>query len=252
MNQKPSNSFLWFASIFAFIGIFYSPFAVLALLACVGALSRFFLVPKEDYEDILVSIENNNMLSSQFNKIKNENDKLKKSLSEKNMEISNLQYLLSEKYNSLETETEEFNVVGLNYEGRSNKLKKMINDMKEDGEFLSLYEDLKGKELKEELEFKDKIYEIANYETVPGVYLEREANNPYDSYAIKVMISNDYDEFQVGYVPAKDAILLNEKVDDISECVAYIYGGKYKELDYLDEKIITKESYYGLNIHIIC
>ena len=61
---------------------------------------------------------------------------------------------------------ESFPVVGLNYENRREKLKKMINAMKKNEEFYPLYDDLRGMELREELEFGDKIYEIQDDESI--------------------------------------------------------------------------------------
>ncbi|AMY05099.1 hypothetical protein CD149_00450 [Staphylococcus condimenti] len=141
---------------------------------------------------------------------------------------------------------ESFPVVGLNYENRREKLKKMINAMKKNEEFYPLYDDLRGMELREELEFGDKIYEIQDDESIHGVYLEKEPDNRYDANAIKVMVSNEYGEFHIGYIPKEDAAIFNNYVDDIVTCNAYIYGGKYKEFDDFEDKIKTKENPYGL------
>ena len=46
--------------------------------------------------------------------------------------------------------------------------------------------------LKEELLYEDKVYEISDYEVIPGVFFTKEPDNPYDENAIKVMISNEY------------------------------------------------------------
>lgn len=146
--------------------------------------------------------------------------------------------------------SESFNVVGINYESRSEKLKKMINAMKKNDEFIFLYDDLKGKELKEALEIENRIFEIANYENLPGVYLEKEPDNLYDANAIKVMVSNEYGKFQIGYAPKDTAYYLNKYVDTITSCTAYIYGGKYKELDLFEEKIKIEDRPYGLKIDV--
>ncbi|EGQ4378521.1 hypothetical protein EEP09_12170, partial [Staphylococcus pseudintermedius] len=163
-----------------------------------------------------------------------------------------------EKYDLINDEAEttdnivqdSFIVVGLNYENRHKKLKKMINSMKKNEEFFFLYEDLRGKELLDELEFGGVIFEIDNYEKVPGIYLEKEPNNMYDSNAIKVMVSNDYGSFNVGYVPSGNAKYINDYFNNIVSCTAYIYGGKYKEFDYIEERIVTKEKNYGLKLEI--
>lgn len=145
---------------------------------------------------------------------------------------------------------ESFPVVGLNYENRRVKLKKMINAMKKNEEFYPLYDDLRGIELREELEFGDKIYEIQDYESIHGVYLEKEPDNRYDTNAIKVMVSNEYGEFHIGYIPKEDAAIFNNYIDNIVTCNAYIYGGKYKEFDDFEDKIKTKEKPYGLNLTV--
>lgn len=149
-----------------------------------------------------------------------------------------------------QTKVEIFDVVGLNYEGRRKELKKLIKKMKNNDDFFFLYSDLKGNELKEELLYEDKVYEISDYEVIPGVFLQKEPDNPYDENAIKVMISNEYSEFHVGYVPREYSSRLVNHMDNIVSCNAYINGGKYKTLDYLEEKIVTKESDYGLRVHL--
>ncbi|CXJ60250.1 HIRAN domain-containing protein [Staphylococcus aureus] len=149
-----------------------------------------------------------------------------------------------------QTKVEIFDVVGLNYEGRRKELKKLIKKMKNNDDFFFLYSDLKGNELKEELLYEDKVYEISDYEVIPGVFLQKEPDNPYDENAIKVMISNEYSEFHVGYVPREYTSRLVNHMDNIVSCNAYINGGKYKTLDYLEEKIVTKESDYGLRVHL--
>ncbi|HFH2447004.1 TPA: HIRAN domain-containing protein [Staphylococcus aureus] len=149
-----------------------------------------------------------------------------------------------------QTKVEIFDVVGLNYEGRRKELKKLIKKMKTNDAFFFLYSNLKGNELKEELLYEDKVYEIPDYEVIPGVFLQKEPDNPYDENAIKVMISNEYSEFHVGYVPREYASRLVNYIEDTVSCNAYINGGKYKTLDYLEEKIVTKESDYGLRIHV--
>lgn len=152
--------------------------------------------------------------------------------------------------NDKESYIESFIVVGLNYEGRREKLKKMINAMKKNDEFIFLYDDLKGRDLKEELEFENRIFEIADYESVPGVFLEKEPGNEFDANAIKVMVSNSYGDFQIGYVPREIASYLNSYVDNITSCTAYIYGGKYKELDYFEDRIKIGEKPYGLRLDL--
>ncbi|WP_353422062.1 HIRAN domain-containing protein [Staphylococcus simulans] len=159
-----------------------------------------------------------------------------------------LEHPIDEKIDDLSYES--FVVVGLNYDDRGNRLKKMISDMKKNEEFIYLYEGLKRSELINELEFGGKLFEIANYESIPGVYLERDTDNPYDTNAIKVIISNEYGKFIVGYVPRENATAINQYVENINTCTAYIYGGKYKEFDWIEEKLVTKEKPYGLNLMI--
>ncbi|HCW3602388.1 TPA: HIRAN domain-containing protein [Staphylococcus aureus] len=149
-----------------------------------------------------------------------------------------------------DTKFETFDVVGLNYADRRENLKKLIKTMKTNGEFFFLYSDLKGEELKEDLLYKDKVYEISDYEVIPGVFLRKEPDNPYDENAIKVMVSNEYANFHIGYVPREHASRLIDYIDNIVSCNAYVIGGKYKLFDFLEEKIITKESNYGLRIHV--
>ncbi|WP_053464846.1 hypothetical protein [Staphylococcus carnosus] len=64
------------------------------------------------------------------------------------------------------------------------------------------------------------------------------------------MVSNEYGEFHIGYIPKEDAAIFNNYIDNIVTCNAYIYGGKYKEFDDFEDKIKTKEKPYGLNLTV--
>ena len=71
-----------------------------------------------------------------------------------------------------QTKVEIFDVVGLNYEGRR-KIKETYQENENNDDFFFLYSDLKGNELKEELLYEDKVYEISDYEVIPGVFLQK-------------------------------------------------------------------------------
>lgn len=189
-------------------------------------------------------------LQDKIESLENENKKLLLKLEEKSNSSDDKLVLEHSNDENNNLSYENFVVVGLNYDNRRSRLKKMINDMKKNEEFIYLYEDLKRSELIDELEFGGKLFEIANFESVPGVYLERDIDNPYDTNAIKVNISNDYGKFNVGYVPKEIAIVINQYIENINTCTAYIYGGKYKEFDWIEEKLVTKEKPYGLNLMI--
>lgn len=96
-------------------------------------------------------------------------------------------------------------VVGLKYEGRQAKLKKLINQLKKDDYFYEKYDGLTNKEIKDDYSYTDEddpIWELTN-EYLPYSTIKSEPTNPYDSNAIAVYIGENEDEsFQVGYLPS--------------------------------------------------
>ncbi|MEM5397884.1 HIRAN domain-containing protein [Staphylococcus gallinarum] len=216
------------------------------------------LKSKPNEVDAKKFIEENKSLKSKISKYENlllEKEQiiydLKNPINEEAIHNNDLNdNIITDIANDSDSYIESFTVVGLNYEGRREKLKKMINSMKKNDEFIFLYDDLKGRELKEQLEFENRIFEIADYESIPGVFLEKEPGNEYDVNAIKVMVSNDYGNFQIGYVPREIASNLSSYVDNITSCTAYVYGGKYKEMDYFEYKIKIGEKPYGLRLDL--
>ncbi len=151
----------------------------------------------------------------------------------------------------IKTELFSFYVTGLSHEGRQKQFNKLINDLIKREYYYTYFEDLKGKELKEELEYNDKIYKL-NDEVVPGVLLSLERDNEYDKNAIAIWIKNEIAEFKLGYVPAKINKRIHKLIEDNIdfEYVSYLKGGDYKYLDSFEEKIITKKSDYKLYITI--
>lgn len=146
-----------------------------------------------------------------------------------------------------------FPVVGLNYEGRRQILKKIINQYKAEDYFFETYEGMSNKEIKENT-FDERIYEL-NYESLPTCKLVKEDDNKYDPNAIMVIIKDIYGvDHHIGYVPREHCLKVREVMDKHEiEIMNTITGGKYKIVDYDDygeEKVRTRSIPFGLNIFI--
>lgn len=149
-------------------------------------------------------------------------------------------------------------VVGLKYEGRQAKLKKLINQLKKDDYFYEKYDGLNNKEIKDDYSYTDEenpIWELTN-EYLPYSTIKSEPNNPYDSNAIAVYIGeNEGESFQVGYLPSEDAVRIQDliKKGTLIGVDAKIRGGKYKYFDlddFGDEKVMTGNKDYFLSLTI--
>lgn len=147
-------------------------------------------------------------------------------------------------------------VVGMKYEGRQAKLKKLINQLKKDDYFYEKYDGLTNKEIKEDYSFTDEsdpIWEL-NDEYLPYSTIKPEPNNHYDSNAIAVYIGeNEGESFQVGYLPSEDAARIQDliKKGTLMNVEAKIRGGKFKYIDsddFGDEKVMTGNKDYSLSL----
>lgn len=142
---------------------------------------------------------------------------------------------------------------GMNFEGRSDKFNRLVKKIAQDDQFFDKYEGLTGRDLKEELEIMDKIYEYPITD-IPGVTLVKEDDNPYDDKAIKVMIDNEYiNDFHVGYIPKKHNRQVRDIMDGKYSVRASASGGSYKALDYDgfdEERIKTFKKRFYMDIRI--
>lgn len=130
----------------------------------------------------------------------------------------------------------------LSYEGRQSKLKKFV---KQEAVYQDRYQDLTGKELREQLEY-DIVWEYDLFEV--DIELVPEPDNQYDSNAIAVYVDIDDEEVKLGYIPSEDNEYFLDIMDN-SSWISYgtIKGGKFKELDW-DEKIKVQNKNYSMDI----
>lgn len=187
------------------------------------------------------------------------NNREKENKSNENIEVGVKKELINTNTCTKSSEPEglikriHFPVVGLKYGGRRDKLTEIINCYKKEDKFyFEPYEGLTNKEIKEDY-FSDKIYEISG--GLEGCGLEREDDNQYDPNALKVLIKDlNGETHHIGYVPKEHCTQIRELMDHYKMLVASsIVGGKYKIADYDDmgdEKVFTKNSPYGLDLHI--
>lgn len=143
-----------------------------------------------------------------------------------------------------------FSVVGLNYEGRRNILKRIINKYKREDAFYEKYEGMTNKEIIEDY-FDDRVYELYA-ESLNSCIIEKEDDNKYDSNALKITVE-DYEGnyHHIGYVPREHCVEIRKLMNGYRMVVGNtITGGKYKEVDYDEEKVVIKEKDYGLQISV--
>lgn len=134
--------------------------------------------------------------------------------------------------------TYSFNVAGTTFNNGQTKLKSLANEYLESND---AYDGYTNKEIEE----NGPTYQVS----VGGGYeitLEPDLDNKYDKNAIMVI----HDELgPIGYVP-KESI---RKVKDVLNTNNYkleweLVGGRVKEYDDDDEKVVTNELNYGINI----
>lgn len=106
------------------------------------------------------------------------------------------------------------------------------------------YMDMTNKEI---LEHGEDVYEVDIYGS-DDISFKQEPDNPFDPSAIKVI----HDEIgHVGYVP-KD---LTKKVWNIvsseHDIEWKLVGGKFKYIDYEEDKVKTKTNTYGISIELL-
>lgn len=115
------------------------------------------------------------------------------------------------------------------------------------------FEKYSNNDIKESMFYIEKIFQYDCNKSFGIVKLEKEPNNEYDKNAIKVLMQLDEEYVHLGYIPAKKTKLFNNLNLDELNCVAFIYGGKFKEaiIDENDKiKIVKDEFDYKIRLTI--
>lgn len=150
-------------------------------------------------------------------------------------------------------------VVGMKFDGRDKKLKKLINQLKKDDYFYEKYDNLKNKDILEESHlYSDEnspLWEL-EFEYLPYSTIEAEPENEFDPNAIAVYVG-EYasDAFKVGYLPKEDAARIQYLINNATVLKVHtqIKGGKYKYVDFDDlgeDKVKTGTKDYMLDLEI--
>lgn len=138
-------------------------------------------------------------------------------------------------------------VIGLNYEGRQEKLKNLIDNFIENEVygFNDLFNGITNKEYKEYNFDEEKLYELQST-VLPYIKIVPEPENEFDSYAQAVYVS-EYGEknwFMIGYLPKKDINRTKDLFNNgrLLEVEGEIKGGAYKyiKLDKNEEDRVYK------------
>lgn len=132
----------------------------------------------------------------------------------------------------------EFSVTGIDYDGRDKVLKGLARELEEMQGFDNneLYEGYSNKEIKDNLDYNQKIYKYGKL-VIDYVQLLPDDENEYDKNAVKVLIGNEEDDLKfIGYVPKGKAKKVRTLLEDKEVVInAELYGGKFKYLDTDDE-----------------
>lgn len=142
------------------------------------------------------------------------------------------------------------NVVGLRYEGREEKLRRIINSFKENGTL----ESWRGHTNQEILEEYIEPFEFEGQRLLNAVDLVKEPNNPHDPDAIKVMMFDAHGKrHHIGYVPKDKTEAIHKDFKIIKQVDVEVYGGKQKIIetdDFGNDVIDFYDTPYGLTIFI--
>lgn len=201
--------------------------------------SKKFLEEYSSVDSVISNIENINILN-----LKSENSSKKNNYSKSNTLHS--ETIHAKKNKPYFPFTARSYVVGIKYENRNNIIKRYINKLKKDGLIYETYEGLRGKDLKEQLEYIDIVWEIEP--ELVDVKLVEEKGNKYDSNAIAVYLEDT--PKKIGYIPKSDTQLIKNIINKYEyHSSGIIKGGKYKKLDW-DNKIYIDEKTYSVDIEL--
>lgn len=123
-------------------------------------------------------------------------------------------------------------------------VKKALKHIEEETPF-EKFGGLSNKEIKEDS--YDCVYKYEGFFTKKFT-LEREPNNPFDRYAIKVLIANNH----VGYISKQENKELSNILENFNtKCsgMVSITEGPYKKYEFLQDKVITVNQNIDFNLH---
>jgi hypothetical protein len=146
--------------------------------------------------------------------------------------------------------TYSFNVAGTSHKNDEGKdIQKMLKEyMKDLFDTSDAYGGNTNQDIRDEE--GERFYEVAMYDK-KGVTFVPEPDNKYNPSAIKIFI----DELgHVGYIPDKKLRTMNRYLGKLKDKVKRyewkIVGGKYKEFDLDEEKVVTRTDSYGIKITV--
>lgn len=189
-------------------------------------------------------VSDNPKILNEENNISNETDTTivdKKVIDETNTPIKEPTYFEKKVANTVYYET--FKTVGSTFRNKSelnNAVKYIADDY-----FGQFYDGMNNKEI---AEYMERVYKYQDFYT-NSVSIIPEPENEYDRNAVKVLVS----DFCIGYIPKN----INKQIlpflnDDTLELdlTVKIIGGPYKELDFIEDRVITINDNYGFELTV--
>lgn len=123
---------------------------------------------------------------------------------------------------------------------------------------LGFYQGTSNKEIKEELFYGDKVYEVCDSDDIGIFHLVKEPDNQYDKNAIAVKIKTfSNDDLTIGYIPKEKTAQCSHFMNDDNPNITYNFhfgGGKYKTLnqdEFGEDKVKIKNSNYWFELSIL-
>lgn len=143
-----------------------------------------------------------------------------------------------------------FRVDGTSEEDRHERIKAVVDGVKENTDIMDLYEGLSHKKILKQHSEGKKIYEI-EMSGYSEIQLIPEPDNKLNPNAIKVFHKKIG---EVGYVPAEDCIRVREFMDQSYDSEWKLRGGKHKCIEFDEQKgkvVNTLVEPYGIEITLI-
>lgn len=111
------------------------------------------------------------------------------------------------------------------------------------------YDGMTNKDIKEDLNYDDKVYQFEPVEFSP--LLERMKFEGKDAIRVSMDTESDAGVLVIGWIPADKVETVNALLDgSVYDITGAVTGGKYKYLSYPDDKVETETDNFGATITI--
>ena len=149
----------------------------------------------------------------------------------------------------------DFNVAGITFDNRQKIINEILHEALTNGYISYTYNGLNNKEI---IDQNCRVYEF-EYVNINTIRLKPTKFEGKDAIEVYIKDFDDIDEYLIGYVPKKEISNIIDFLQMYKDHPEYkvekdvwFTGGKYKDVEYDDEKdkdiIVTGEDYYGINV----